>query len=203
MILCHVILGGPHAAHHRRSIRLPDYDYSTPGAYFVTVCTHDRECLFGEVADGGMVLNEYGKIVASCLQRIPTHFKHIQLDKYVVMPNHVHVILHIVGAKPWASPEYGRCVVVPGEAGQPFASPLPNGTVSGSLGAVMQNFKSVSTRHINTLSHTPGLPVWQCNYYEHVIRDERDLTAIRGYMANNPARWLLDENHAGEGSVDR
>ncbi len=88
--------------HHRRSIRLKGYDYAHPGAYFITICTHDRACLFGEIADGEMILNEAGRIVEKCWREIPMHFPHVALDEFVVMPNHVHGILFIiavVGAK--------------------------------------------------------------------------------------------------------
>ena len=89
--------------HHRRSIRLQGYDYSSPGAYFVTMCTHNRECLFGEIANGKMRLNELGKIASQCWLAIPDHFPHARLGAFVIMPNHVHGIIwivdNIVGAK--------------------------------------------------------------------------------------------------------
>ncbi len=86
--------------HHRRSIRLGGYDYSQPGAYFITLCTHNRQCLFGDVVNGKMVLNGYGKIVEHCWLEIPQHFEHVELDEYVVMPNHIHgiIIIKNVGA---------------------------------------------------------------------------------------------------------
>jgi len=164
--------------HHRRSIRLREYDYRGAGAYFVTICAFQRECLFGEVVGGEMRSNATGMVVEACWRVISTHFHNVLLDEFVVMPNHFHGILHVVGEKQGSS-----------------ASPLRDGTLSGSLGAIIQNFKSVSTRKINKLRNNPGCPVWQRNYYEHVVRNEADLTSIREYIANNPLKWEFDENN--------
>jgi REP element-mobilizing transposase RayT len=197
--------------HHRRSIRLREYDYRNAGAYFVTICSFQRECLFGEVVDGEMRLNPLGMAVDACWRSITNHFSNVQLDEFVIMPNHFHAILDIttpesdeanVGAKQGSSASPGSgdngnndddCNK--GEAGGSFASPLRDGTVSGSLSAVIQNFKSVSTRKINKMRNNPGCPAWQRNYYEHVIRNETDLANIRQYIVNNPLKWDLDENN--------
>jgi len=122
--------------YRRRSLRLQGYDYAQAGAYFVTVCTWNRECLFGDVTNGEIRLNDAGRIAATCWSAITEHFPDVELDACVIMPNHVHGIIGI----------YRR-----GEAfGGPNASPLPpHGTQSGSLGSIIQNFKSVSTRKIN------------------------------------------------------
>ena len=174
--------------HHRRSIRLRGYDYARPGAYFVTICTRERECLFGDVVDGAMILNESGRVVESCWQILPRHFPHVRLDAFVVMPNHVHglIVLTDFPSRPRLG---GR-----GEALAANASPL-QGTKPGSLGAIVQNFKSVTTRKINPIRGTPGMPLWQRNYYEHIIRNEDEWNEIRTYIAENPLRWELDENH--------
>jgi REP element-mobilizing transposase RayT len=169
------------AKHHRRSIRLQGYNYATPGAYFVTICTRNKECLLGEIsAEGQMQLNDMGRMVTECWNAIPTHFPHITLDTYIVMPNHIHGIITLgVGAK--HSLNFAN------------ASPLPaNGTQSGSLGAIIQNFKSISTRKINAQRAMPGIPVWQRNYWERIVRDESELGHIRQYIANNPRRWAFD-----------
>jgi REP element-mobilizing transposase RayT len=193
--------------HHRRSIRLREFDYRNAGAYFVTICSFQRECLFGEVVGGEMRLNPLGMAVDACWRSIANHFSNVQLDEFVIMPNHFHGIMDMtasesVGAKQGssASPGFesygnndGDCNK--GEAGETFASPLRDGTVSGSLGAVIQNFKSVSTRKINKMRNNPGCLIWQRNYYEHVIRNEADLANIRQYIANNPLKWDLDENN--------
>jgi len=175
--------------HRRRSIRLRGYDYTQPGVYFITICTHQRAPLFGQVVDGEMVLNVYGEIVRTCWREIPDHFPHVELDAFVVMPNHIHGIIvivdHVVGAT-HASPLRHM------HTSRPSERVPPRGPASGSLGAIVGSFKSAVTRRINALRGTPGAPVWQRNYYEHIIRSERALDAIRQYIAENPARWHLD-----------
>ena len=260
--------------HHRRSIRLVGYDYGSAGAYFVTLCTHQRELLFEDP-----VLR---RVAETLCQRIPGHFPHVRLDEWVVMPNHLHGILVITddhrrgeaspetdsgaeavpageigsvskgeaspatgsGAEPVAAGEIGfvskgEASLATGSGAEPVpaseigsvsemasskgeaspatgsgaepvaaseigfvgqgaagdASPLrwrAGGVAAGSLGAIVGNFKSVTARRINRLRHTPGAPVWQRNYYEHIVRDERALNAIRQYIADNPARWAWD-----------
>jgi len=189
-----------------RSIRLPDFDYTRPGAYFITICTADRACWFGDVVDGEMRVNAWGEIVQRTWDNLPNHFRQVALDQFIVMPNHVHGIIMLnderrcgVGAKQGSSASPASVppaipVTNQGKAGESLALPL-HGTVAGSLCAVVQNFKSVTTRKINKIRHTPAHPLWQRNYYEHVIRNDRDLAAIRDYIAGNPARWLDDDNH--------
>ncbi len=191
--------------HHRHSIRLKDYDYSQAGAYFLTICTWQRECLFGEIVDGEIELNVIGRIVETVFCRLPEYFINITLDNYVNMPNHFHAIIFIndiVGAKQDspALPAFvanGANVATTdnGKAGETFALPL-RGTSSGSFCSVVQNFKSVSTRKINTHRKNPGCPVWQRNYYERVIRNEYELTRAREYVVNNPLKWHLDKENA-------
>ena len=164
-----------HDAHSRRSIRLKHYDYSQAGAYFVTICTHARACVFGDVVDGAMVLNDAGKMAAQCWRAIPEHFPHVALDVFVVMPNHVHGILFIHDA--------------PENVGANNYSPMPRGT-SKTVGAVVRGFKTGVTKWARC--HTAVRDVWQRNYYEHVIRDEASLLQIREYINNNPLQWALD-----------
>ncbi|MEM7772159.1 MAG: transposase [Cyanobacteria bacterium P01_E01_bin.6] len=196
------------ARHRRRSIRLKGYDYKAPGAYFITICTHQRERLFGEVVDGEMQLNRLGERVHACWLQLPNHFSRLQLDAYVVMPNHIHGILMLT------DPSDGDCR---GDAFDhkfsgltktcfPNASPLrdscndhgdrPNGTRPGSISAIVQNFKSISTRRINQIRHTPGTPIWQRNFYEHVVRNNTSMQVIRRYIQNNPASWKNDSLHS-------
>jgi REP element-mobilizing transposase RayT len=190
--------------HHRHSIRLKDYDYAQAGAYFVTICAWQPECLFGEIVNGEMVLNDMGRIVKSVWSGLPEHFTKINLDECMIMPNHFHGILHIsesievVGAKQGLSalPAFdlrGN----QGKAGGALALPLHplRGSVSGSLCSIVQNFKSVSTRKINKLRDNPGCPVWQRNYYERVIRNEDELSRAREYIVNNPMKWELDKEN--------
>ena len=183
--------------HHRRSIRLKGYDYSQPGTYFITICAHDRACLFGEVVDGEMRLNEYGHIVRRCWEEIPLHFPHAELDTFVVMPNHVHgIVILTVGARH----DVGARHAVPLPHTEQFGKPVP-----GSIPTIVRSFKSATTRHINALRGTPGAPVWQRNYYEHIVRNEESLNRIREYILTNPIRWAMDwENPHREGvdSVD-
>jgi REP element-mobilizing transposase RayT len=204
--------------HHRRSLRLRDYDYRGAGAYFVTLCSFQRECLFGQVADGEMVVNGFGEIVREQWLSTAALRPYVELDTFVVMPNHFHAMLLFsasnnigsnaglknVGAKQALSASPGFTAAAgnetgnpdKGEAGESFASPLrPQGTQRGSLGAIVQNFKSVSTRKINALRDNPGYPVWQRNYYDRVIRTEKELANIRQYILDNPAKWDLDENN--------
>lgn len=176
---------------HRRSIRLRGYDYSQAGAYFVTVCAHDRMCLFGEIADGKMRLNEAGRIVQQCWDQIPEHFHHVELGEFIVMPNHVHGIIVIA-----ETPNVGARHAVPLHAvplPEKFCKPVP-----GSIPTIVRSFKSAVTKRINELRDTPGASVWQRNYYEHVIREGESLHRIREYIANNPTQWELDrENPVG------
>jgi REP element-mobilizing transposase RayT len=203
--------------HHRRSIRLKGYDYTQPGAYFVTICTYDREGLFGHVVDGHMVLNACGEMVRACWREIPDHFPHVALDAFVVMPNHVHGILWIVGdvgarhavplhnaetiPKPHAVPLHNaettpnphavtlhNAETIPNQ--KQFGKPVP-----GSIPTIIGAFKSAVTRRINALRGTPGTQVWQRNYWEHIIRTERTLNAVRRYIAENPLRWHLDREN--------
>jgi REP element-mobilizing transposase RayT len=193
--------------HHRHSIRLKDYDYSQAGAYFVTICAWQRECLFGEIVNGEMVLNDMGQIVNLVWSALPEHFTSIQLDEYLIMPNHFHGILHInetievvggVGVKQGSSalPAFDLRGIK-GKAGEALALPLPplRGSASGSLCSIVQNYKSVSTRKINKLRNNPGCAVWQRNYYERVIRNEDVLFRAREYIVNNPMKWELDREN--------
>ena len=177
--------------HHRRSIRLKGYDYTQPGAYFVTICTHERTCLFGEVVDGVMVLNAYGRIAQACWESIPDHFPHVQLDAVVIMPNHMHGIIWIVDDDGNTTCGGGRGTArrapTTTTTTERFGAPVP-----GSLPTIIRSFKSAVTKHINAHRGTPGAPVWQRNYYEHIIRNEQALNAIRRYIAENPLRWHLD-----------
>lgn len=174
--------------HHRRSVRLPGYDYSNPGAYFVTICSWQKECLFGDIVDGEMRLNEYGMVAAACLTSLSEHFIFVTVDYYVVMPNHVHLILcinrmHCRGVAcnaPTGNDNYYSRI-----------SPKRN-----TLSTIIRSYKSAVTKQINQIRHTPGRPVWQRNYYERVIRNEIELNKIREYIRNNPTQWDIDKENA-------
>ena len=187
---------------NRRSIRLHGYDYSRKGAYFITLCAKNRQCLFGKIADDKMVLNEYGKIVQDEWMESSKIRKEIKLDYFIVMPNHIHGIIFItnrntplrstdandVGATP---PNGGTSRPAPPQA----ESPPPRGPKPKSLGSFVAGFKSIATRRINELRKTPGVSVWQRNYYDHIIRNENELHQIREYIVNNPAKWEYDREN--------
>lgn len=170
----------------RRSLRLKGYDYAQAGAYFVTVCTRNRECLFGDVVGDLMALNAAGNVVQRVWYELPTRFPRVRLDAFVVMPNHVHAIVIITdsdeGAASSAPTPYDG---VPGPVGAGLA--LPN-----RLGDIVRAFKSLSAITVNRLLSRSGQPLWQRNFYEHIIRDDGELDRVRQYIADNPARWALD-----------
>jgi REP element-mobilizing transposase RayT len=179
--------------HHRQSVRLREFDYAGGGGYFVTLCAWQRECLFGDVMDGGMRVNEFGMVAGGEWLRTPMIRPNVVLDEFVVMPNHFHAIFWIttpVGATRRVAHE--RRDATGTRATHRVA---PTGPQPGSVGAIIGQFKSAVTKRINAMRDNPGCPVWQRNYYEHVIRDERDLHAIRQYIAGNPAKWESDANH--------
>ncbi len=179
--------------HHRRSIRLKQYDYSSEGAYFVTICAQHRQCLFGDVMDGEMRLNDAGKIILSVWDELPLYYPGANVDAFVVMPNHIHgIIVLTVGAGPRACPENRTARP---EKGQPQGvaptMPLPD---------LVQRFKSLTTsryRHGVMQFRWPSFPgkLWQRNYYEHIIRNEDELNRIRQYICDNPSNWETDEEN--------
>ena len=181
--------------YHRQSIRLKDYDYTQSGAYFVTICTHKRECVLGDVVNGEMRLNELGQVVEMEWLKTAEIRDNVELDEFVVMPNHIHGIVVIteshVGATSRSPLISGNCRGTARRAPtEQFSKPT-----SGSLPTIVRSFKSAVTKHINEMRHTPGTPIWQRNYYEHIIRDEDDLHQIQLYIVNNPLRWDLDSEN--------
>lgn len=191
--------------HHRRSIRLREYDYADAGGYFVTICTYQRHCLFGEVVAGEMRLNEAGQCVEKWWQSIPEHFENTSVDSYVIMPNHFHGVIMHVGAgspRPVFQTNEGR-ETTENQGGDPEnrgGDPQNQGGETPplrypTLGQVVGYFKYQSTRQINELRDNPGCPVWQRNYHEHIVRNENDLLNIRRYITENPLKWEQDENN--------
>jgi len=184
--------------HHRRSIRLKDYDYSQAGAYFITICTYKKECLFGNIIDGIVHLNNFGHCVLSCWNNIPKHYPHAQLDEFVIMPNHIHGIIILLDKRPVGAglrPALFRkgSTALSKRAG---FKPAPNGKDTKkrhSLSEIVRAFKTFSSREINKIRGSIGCPVWQRNFYEHVIRNESDLNDTRQYIINNPLRWEDDD----------
>jgi len=174
--------------HHRRSIRLRDYDYSSAGAYFVTICAGQRECLFGEVVGGVMRLNACGLTVTTIWDSLPQRYPGLDVDAFVIMPNHLHGIIVI-------NDPVGAIHESPGlNESERAIHELPlHRRRAMTLSKVVGYLKMNSAKRINQWRDNPGAAVWQRNYHEHVIRDERDLTAIRDYIAANPACWDKDE----------
>jgi len=156
--------------------------------------------LFGDVVDGKMVLNTFGKIIDYHWKKLPHHFRNIELDGSQIMPNHFHGIIHIiktidgdenVGAMHLDQNNFNKI-----EKPDLNASPLlqkPHGAKPGSLGAIMQNYQSITSRKINKIRKTPGMRLWQRNYYERIIRDEPELNRIRKYIIDNPMKWEYDK----------
>ena len=185
--------------HHRRSIRLKGYDYSAAGAYFVTVCSQNRECLFGDVVDGKMRLNDVGHMVYKAWNDLSVKYSDIETDEFVVMPNHVHGIIVIVGAGPCACPGiHARpesCTAQP-QTGQPQGV----APTTLSLPEIVHRFKSFTTAEYRNgvrLQHWPPFnsKLWQRNYYEHIIRSEEEMNRIREYTIENPIKWADDEDN--------
>ena len=166
--------------HRRRSIRLDGYDYSSAGAYFISIVAQGRLCLFGNVVDGVMRLNDAGKMVRRVWDGMSDRFPLIAMDGFVVMPNHVHGVIFI-------------------------HQPAPTAGVAPTLGDVVRALKSVTTVEYGRGVRGMGWQrfekrLWQRNYYERVVRNESELGAIREYIANNVVNWELDrENPNGDG----
>lgn len=177
--------------------RLRGYDYAQPGAYFVTICTQHRECLFGDVIEGEMVLNDAGRMVQITWEQIPQWFPTIELDASIVMPNHFHAIVVIVGAPLVGAPLVdARPVGAHPVDAQDRAGTRPAPT----LGAVIGAFKSITTNSYIRGVHEQGWPsfdrrAWQRNYYEYIIHNETALAHIRDYIETNPLRWALDRDN--------
>jgi putative transposase len=166
---------------HRRSIRLQGADYGAIGTYFITVCSHERACLFGHIVEGSMILNSWGKIVTEEWQRTTVLRPNIELDAFVVMPNHFHALLIIKGDV------RGSSTLTPRTFGPQSAQ---------SLATIVGTFKASVTRQIRRLDELADFK-WQRNYYEHIIRDEDDENRIRGYILSNPERWKQDSLFMG------
>ena len=163
---------------YRRSLRLSGYDYSQFGAYFITICVKGRKCSLGAILNGQMQLNSYGKIAAYSWNWLSQAYDYVELDECVIMPNHLHGIITISSNRRGGSrtAPTGECKVKP-------------------LGRLIGAFKTVSTKQMNLISKTSGVPFWQRNFYEHVIRDDHSLNRIRDYIVTNPLRWDLDREN--------
>ena len=174
--------------HHRKSIRLKEYDYSQAGTYYVTIVTYQRDCLFGEIMNEEMFLNDFGKIADECWRAIPDHFPNVELGVHMIMPNHLHgvIVIHDNGVLP---PNVGatQCVASTTTIMRP-KGPKPN-----SLGAIIGSYKSAVSYRINKEYNATG--IWQRNYYEHIIRSADEANRIHLYIDANPAQWDMDDEN--------
>jgi putative transposase len=186
--------------HHRRSIRLQGYDYSQAGGYYVTIVTWQREFLFGEIVNKEMRLNKVGKIVEWEWLELPKRLHYVELGASVVMPNHFHGILFFnetVGVTRQRQTisllgrESLQTITPEGMDG----SPLPRGPKPASLGAIIAQFKSRVTKRIWKFPEFKDTPIWQRNYYEHIIRNEKDLQNKTDYIDANPLLWGEDDEN--------
>lgn len=159
------------ARRRRNRLRLRGYDYSSAGAYFVTIVTEGRLCMFGEVVAGEMRLNEAGEAVRQGWESLEERYRHVALDAFVVMPNHLHgvVVIDDSGAE--------------------------SSTLRKPLGRLVGSFKTIMTQRVNDVLGTRGKRLWQRNFYEHVVRGQEDLDRIRDYIVGNPAAWDRDEEN--------
>lgn len=169
--------------HHRHSIRLKGYDYSQEGLYFITLCLQNREDLFGEIKDGKMKLNQFGKIIEKEWLKTEEIRKNITLEDFIIMPNHFHAIIRINYSIKDKNTKSGK-----------FQSP------SNNIGAIIRGFKGATTKKINilristgVLQYAPTKSIWQRNYWEHIIRDQKAFDNISRYIKNNPKNWKTDK----------
>jgi REP element-mobilizing transposase RayT len=182
----------------RRSIRLQDFDYRTSGVYFFTICTPLRKDIFGGIADEKMILNAEGEMVWETWHKLPQHYPTVQLDAFVVMPNHVHGVIALhrqspqrAGLRPAPTLEAPSAVEAHHAAAIRKAPSLAN--IVGSL-------KSFSARRIHRARGTSQAPVWQRGYFGRIVRTGEELTAIQQYIAENPARWSWDRENPSAGA---
>ena len=153
---------------YRRATRSRQHDYDRPGRYFVTICAYDRDPIFGEIVEGVMTLSHAGQVVETCWYRLPHRFRAVELDEFVVMPNHVHGIITLTENGPGPSP---------------------------ALHDVVGAFKTDAARRINALRGAPGVPVWQRSFHDQVVRDAQHVANVRAYILTNPANWPFDEDN--------
>ena len=185
--------------HHRRSIRLKGYDYSQAGLYFITICCQDRICRFGYIKGDEMVLNEYGKIAYHEWVQLCNRFPNFELDVFQIMPNHIHgiIILNDVpvgaGFTPAPAPESGQPQgFAPTGQPQGFAPTGVAPTISDIVGAYKSLVANRCLEIYKTNNTTMG-KLWQGNYWEHIIRNEKSYDNISEYIINNPAKWNGDK----------
>jgi REP element-mobilizing transposase RayT len=169
---------------NRKAMRLKNYDYNQSGAYFITICIQQRECLLGNITNGMIQLNEYGEIVNKIWSELPNHFQSIDIDAAVIMPNHFHGIVI----------NFDRNISTQNSTIYKQEPPLFYQKKT-KLGKIIAYFKYQTTRLINQKRAMEGVKVWQRNYYDHIIRSQESLEILRKYIIENPLLWTTDQLH--------
>ena len=167
-------------AKRRKSLRLAHVDYASSGAYFVTICVKEMKQALGKIDSGQMNLNQLGHIAEQEWSTLPHHYDNVELDEFVIMPNHMHGILWIAGTN---------------SAQEAVGAGLKPAPTQHGLSEIMRGYKTFSARKISKLRNSVSSQFWQRGFYEHIISDEVDLENHRGYVINNPLKWALDEYH--------
>ena len=178
-------MSGPPTLPKRRSIRLPGFDYSRIGQYFVTICAFEKRNLFGSIADEHVNLNSIGDIAEFCWIEVPKHFSAVDLGEFIVMPNHVHAILTITNRARHAVPLRER------RHAETFSHPNPH-----SLATIIRSYKSQVSKQIRAVLQSPKFALWQRGFYEHVLRNSTDYANATRYVLQNPKRWAQKQNLA-------
>jgi REP element-mobilizing transposase RayT len=179
--------------HHRKSIRLKGYDYSKNGIYFITICTHNRENLFGEIIDGKMIINDAGKMVEKEILKTNEIRENIKIEEYIIMPNHIHFVIEIVGAMPLERPnitsnnEHNNKT----KTEEKIFHQGSNTMQSNTIGSIVNHIKSKVTKWCRQNSNIDN--AWQRNYYENIIRNEEIYQRVSEYIKNNPQNWTDDK----------
>jgi putative transposase len=167
-----------HPGHH--SIRLRGYDYSSEGLYFVTICSHQKRCVFGRIVEARAALSQAGLILRECWVAIPSHFARTRLHEFVIMPNHLHGIVEI-------------CAKLGRSNAAPLRAPVTS-VKAGSLGAIVRSFKAAATKRAHEQLNWTG-PLWRRNYFEAIVHDGEEPSAATRYILENPARWEWDREN--------
>lgn len=200
--------------HNRKSICLKDYDYACEGAYFVTICTHDKRCLFGDVIDDEMQLNEAGRVVRNEWLITPQKRPNILLDEFIIMPNHIHgiIIINRRGVLKYAPATKRGLIYAPdlkerrviknasilSDKGVYQYAPTDKLTSpSQTLGAIVRGFKAATATRIKIMPDNSINKLWQRSFYDHIIRNEKELHQIRKYIHENPLKWQIDKEYIG------
>jgi len=174
----------------RKRIRLPNYDYSQQNCYYLTICTENRQEIFGVIEDNQMILNNIGKVVSVWWGKTFEKYNNIAIDEYIIMPNHIHGIINVVGA---GSPRPDKISL---NVNNQNDDSNGHGNRAPTIGNIIAYFKYQTTKQINQLENKSGRKIWQRNYYDQVIRNEKSLGQIRKYIINNPTNWSDDAENA-------